>query len=134
MTTQLLMSNPRKIVFAAKTANTSSFCINYEDDGNTTWAIAFQEDTHAFFYEDEQLFPLSYTPRVKLSNISLISTQQIVGRTGFQANEKGCSYLITNYCYLYMLKIWGKNLHMPFHDLVANYLKQANSLFTVNLN
>ena len=133
MATQLMMSKPSRIVFANKTADTSSFCINYRQDGDTTWAIAYPEDTLAFFYEDSDLFLFSDTPRVKLTSISLNSTQEIVGRVSCKVNETGSSCFITTYCYLYTLEIWDRTLYITLYDLLESNLMFAE-IFTINLN
>jgi hypothetical protein len=134
MKTHFLMPSPSKIVFAGKTANTSSFCINYEANGNTTWAISRCEHNRAFFYADTEICPLFDTPRVTLTCTELNRTNYVNARRDYGCNEKGVSTLITYYCYLYQTNVNGKLLYMPLYDLLDEYIIDIKSLFTINLN
>jgi hypothetical protein len=134
MKTHVLMPSPCKIVFASKTANTSSFFINYEAKGNTTWTMSGYGHISAFFYIDTEICPLFDTPRVALTCTELDRTNDVNTRRDFRCNEKGVSTLITYYCYLYETNVNGKLLYMPMYDLLDEYLIDIKLFFTINLN
>lgn len=134
MKTHVLMPSPCKIVFASKTANTTSFCIKYQAQGHTTWAIYGYGHIRAFFYVDTDICPLFDTPRVALTCTELDRTNEVNTRRDFCCNEKGASTFMTYYCYLYQTNLNGKLLYMPMYDLLDEYLIDIKSLFTINRN